>query len=135
MVQLGAALQGACSLTELSLSCFKQHATHAAVMDALKQLPALRSFSLFLNPVPRAHHAAVGAALGALLATNLPGLRILRAAEQLGDEGLAPLLDGLAANTHLRELKCGPHDASLAFARDRLEPAMAALAARAPAAP
>jgi hypothetical protein len=50
---------------------------------------------------------------------------------QLGDRDLAPLLDGLAANTHLRELECEDNDPSEEFERDRLEPALAALAARA----
>jgi hypothetical protein len=76
--------------------------------------------------------AAFGHALGALLAANLPSLHTLRAtACNLGDEGVAALLDGLAANTHLRELDCRFNDLSDAFERDRLTPALAALAARA----
>jgi hypothetical protein len=49
----------------------------------------------------------------------------------LGDDGLAPLLDGLAANTHLRWLDCRDNEPSEAFERDELMPALAALAARA----
>jgi hypothetical protein len=76
--------------------------------------------------------AAFGHALGALLAANLPSLRALRVGYcNLGDEGLAPILDGLAANTHLRELSCFYNQPSEAFQRDRLVPALAALAARA----
>jgi hypothetical protein len=45
---------------------------------------------------------------------------------------LVPLLDGLAANTNLRQLNCDvDNDLSEAFKRDRLDPALAALAARA----
>jgi hypothetical protein len=40
-------------------------------------------------------------------------------------------LSGLAANTHLRHLECTLNDRSEAFQRDRLAPALAALAARA----
>ena len=76
--------------------------------------------------------AAAGHALGALLGANLPSLRTLRVNRcLLGDEGLAPLLDGLAANTHLRTLQCRINDPGIAFERERLKPALAALAARA----
>ena len=46
------------------------------------------------------------------------------------DEFLAPLLDGLAANTHLHRLRCSGNSPIEALARDRLAPAKAALAAR-----
>jgi len=63
---------------------------------------------------------------------NLPSLRTLLVNRcLLSDEGLAPLLDGLAANTHLRTLQCRINDPSFDFERDRLAPALAALAARA----
>jgi hypothetical protein len=77
--------------------------------------------------------AAFGRALGALLRANLPRLRTLCLRYcGLGDEALAPLLDGLADNTHLRELDCvRNYLLTEAFTRDRLEPALAALAARA----
>ncbi len=72
-----------------------------------------------------------GRALGALLSANLPSLRTLDVRQcQLGDEGLAPLLDGLAANTHLRELDCSSNHLSAVFERDQLAPALAELAAR-----
>jgi Leucine-rich repeat (LRR) protein len=70
--------------------------------------------------------------LGALLSANLPSLRTLSVTGcNLGDEGLALLLDGLAANTHLRKLDCPLNDPSEAFKRNRLDPTLAALAARA----
>ena len=70
--------------------------------------------------------------MGALLRVNQPSLRLLHVNFcGLGDEGLAPLLDGLATNTHLRKLNCEINLMSEAFRRDRLAPALAALAARA----
>ncbi len=72
-------------------------------------------------------------ALTALLRANLPCLRTLVVDDcRLGDGGMALLLDGLAANTHLRKLSClGANYMSTAFERKRLEPALTALAARA----
>jgi hypothetical protein len=73
-----------------------------------------------------------GQALGALLAANMPSLRTLMVdCCNLGDEGLEQLLVGLAANTHLRVLSCDGNNPSEAFERDRLIPALDALAARA----
>ena len=44
---------------------------------------------------------------------------------------MAALLDGLAANTHLRFLDCDyQNDLSAAFVRDRLAPAVAVMVAR-----
>ena len=74
---------------------------------------------------------AAGHALGALLNANLPSLRVLRVNDcQLGDNGLGWLLDGLANNTHLRELDCRDNDESIGFQRDMVFPAVAMLAAR-----
>jgi hypothetical protein len=85
------------------------------------------SFSRFEDNV------AAGRAIGALLGANLPTLHTLGVvACQLGDEGMEPLLDGLAANTHLRELDCHPgNDVSRAFLLRRMEPAVTAVQARA----
>jgi hypothetical protein len=99
------------------------------LLDAAAALPALSESDLSLSHVQDT--VAAGQALGALLRANLPSVRTLIVDNcHLGDEGLAPLLDGLAANTHLRELDCKDNDASEAFERDRLTPALAALAAR-----
>jgi hypothetical protein len=104
--------------------------TVTELLDAAASLPALSELSLTSS---RAQDTtAFGQALGGLLSANLPSLRTLRVtACGLGDEALAPLLDGLAANTHLRELDCRYNYPSVAFERDRLAPALAALAARA----
>jgi hypothetical protein len=109
-------------------------ATQRAVtelLNAVVSLPALNvlnlSFSRFEDNV------AAGRAIGALLGANLPTLHTLGVvACQLGDEGMEPLLDGLAANTHLRELDCHPgNDVSRAFLLRRMEPAVTAVQARA----
>jgi hypothetical protein len=98
------------------------------LLDVAAALPALSTLDLCQSHVQDA--AAFGRALGALLAANLPNLHTLRVDHcHLGDEGLAPLLDGLAANTHLRELDCYENGISWAFGHNRLTPALAALAA------
>ena len=106
------------------------HGTVTGLLDAVAYLPALTELDLRFSRVQ--DPAAFGHCLGALLSANLLSLRTLRVdACQLGDEGLAPLLDGLAANTHLRLLDCLGNYPSETFERDRLEPALAALVARA----
>jgi hypothetical protein len=101
------------------------------LLDAAASLPALSVLDVSNSRV--SDKAATGRAFGALLSADLPSLHTLDVSRSgLGDEGLAPLLDGLASNTHLRQLDCLMHnDLSEAFKRDRLDPALAALAARA----
>jgi hypothetical protein len=138
MVQLGAALRGARSLMCLWLSGIDlfQYASYGAVLDAVPELPALTKLNLALNQIrPPASRAAAGRAMGALLAADPPSLRVLNVMFcGLRDDGMAPLLDGLAANTQLRQLRCddSAHNGAVsdAFWRDRLAPALAALAAR-----
>jgi hypothetical protein len=104
--------------------------TVTELLDAVAALPALTQLSLGTIEVQDVVDA--GRAIGALLRGNLPNLRIVRVYNcHLGDEGLAPLLDGLAVNTHLHELMCFGNDPSTAFQRNRLAPALAALAVRA----
>jgi hypothetical protein len=101
-----------------------------ALLDAAAALPALSELDLGYAALQ--DPAEGGRALAALLRADLPTLRTLNVTHiQFGDEGLAALLDGLAANTHLRELHCEHNFMSEAFQRDRLAPALAALAARA----
>jgi hypothetical protein len=134
---LCAALRACPTLTHLSISVNTfnpvggaNRGTVTELLDAAAALPALSeldmSYSTFQDP------ASAGRALGALLGANLPSVRKLNVCGcVLGDVGLAPLLDGLAANTHLRELDCQNNHLSVAFKRDRLRPALAALATRA----
>lgn len=137
MPVLCAALRSCPTLTFLSVQLNPPGgATRCAVaelLDAAAALPALTELNLNFSTVQDTaqDNVAFGRALGALLRANLQSLRTLRvAACNLGDEGLAPLLAGLAANTHLRKLDCDGNGPSDAFVRDRLYPALAALAAR-----
>ena len=134
MPALCAALRGCRTLKHLSLELHPPGgATRRAVtelFDTVASLPALTELDLSNSWVR--DKAAFGRDLGALLLIDQPSLRTLDLFNcQLGDEGLAPLLDGLAANTHLRELNCGMNDPSGDFKRDELDPALAELAARA----
>jgi hypothetical protein len=131
---LCAALRACHTLTQLELPFSPPAGANrralVELLDAVAALPALTELNLnwsrFLD------FADAGHALGALLSANLPSLRTLSVTGcNLGDEGLALLLDGLAANTHLRKLDCPLNDPSEAFKRNRLDPTLAALAARA----
>ena len=111
------------------------HHVFAGLFSAAAALPALTELLVYSYcAVSEQHKATAGQALGALLAANSPSLRRLDVEWcHLGDEGVAPLLEGLAQNTHLRSLECGYNHVTETFERDVLEPAMAALAARADA--
>jgi hypothetical protein len=99
------------------------------LLDAAAALPALASLNLRWSAFQDG--AAAGHAFGALLGANPPSLRTLDVSCcRLGDEGVAALLPGLAANTHLHNLHCGYNSMSEAFKRGQLRPALAALAAR-----
>ena len=132
--RLCATLQACRALTELSLGMGLQGGaapgTVTQLLAAAATLPSLLTLELFLCHFQDA--VATGHSLGAFLASNLPSLRRLNVQHcEIGDGGLAPLLDGLALNTHLHHLGCRQgNDVSEAFLRDRLEPALAVLAAR-----
>jgi hypothetical protein len=114
------------------------------LLDAAASLPALTELDLNGSTVQDTEdededddeddeqdNVAFGRALGALLRANLPSLHTLRVDScWLGDEGMAALLDGLAANTHLRWLDTDENYVSDDFEEDHLLPALAALAAR-----
>jgi Ran GTPase-activating protein (RanGAP) involved in mRNA processing and transport len=104
--------------------------TGTQLSDALATLPALTVLdvsSSMVHDLP----AESGRALGAVIAANRPSLRTLRMCDcDLGDDGVAALLAGLAANTHLRCLDCRHNGVSAAFERRLLTPALAALKAR-----
>ena len=131
--QLSAALRDARTLTAIEYvqTGVFEHGGHAALLDALQDLPALHTVSFLQERAPPELRAALSRALGALLAADPPSLRKLSVAGcSLGDEDVAPLLDGLALNTHLRHFNCEYNDLTEAFERDRVAPALAALAAR-----
>jgi hypothetical protein len=98
-----------------------------ALITALTAHPSVRELCLMNNRVHADATAAVGAALGALVAANAPALRELYVSfSSLGDVGLAPLFAALPRNTHLRVLHCELNAISDAFARDRFLPAIRA---------
>jgi hypothetical protein len=71
--------------------------------------------------------SALGAALAALVAADAPALHVLDCAwNSLRDSGLAPIVEALTVNRHLRELDLGWNGMSEAFARERLLPAVRA---------
>jgi hypothetical protein len=127
---LAAALRATDALKMLCLqraNVWHDVAAGETLLHALTAHPSIRCVQLNKNIVRAADRARVGASLGALVGANAPALVAFRVpACNLGDEGLAPLVDALAGNTHLRELDCASNDMSEAFALERLQPALLA---------
>jgi hypothetical protein len=127
---LAAALRANTTLTELCLlraNVWHDAAAGETLLQGLTAHPSVQTVNLGLNEVADADRARAGASLGALVAANAPALNeliIFRCA--LGDEGLGPLVDALAANAHLRKLECSCNGMSVAFALERLQPALLA---------
>jgi hypothetical protein len=68
---------------------------------------------------------AFGAALAALIAADAPALQALVCFQNcLGYYGLAPIVEALALNRHLRELDLRANYMREEFARERLLPAV-----------
>jgi hypothetical protein len=87
-----------------------------ALLGALTGHVSVRTLNLSRNSAPAAAAAAVGTALGALVASNAPSLTQLDVSYcNLRDDGLRPLLEALARNTHLRMLRCHNNGAGGAF--------------------
>jgi hypothetical protein len=73
------------------------------------------------------NRSAFAAALAALIAADAPALHVLDFSNNsLGDAGLAPILEALALNRHLRELDLRGNGMSEAFERERVLPAVRA---------
>jgi hypothetical protein len=127
---LAAALRANSTLTSLALNSarvFDDPAAAAELLGALHGHVSLRVLSLWSNLVEVADRAAVGAALGSLVAANAPALTQLDVAWcWLGDDGLRALFAALPRNTHLRTLHCSHNGISAAFARTVLLPAVRA---------
>jgi hypothetical protein len=127
---LAGALRANRTLTALQLvelNLWRDADAAVTLLGALAAHPSLRKLDVSFNAVPRARRAAVGAALGALLAADAPALTELRIHRcRLGDAGTAPLFEALRANTHLRTLVCGGNQITDAFAADVLLPAVRA---------
>jgi hypothetical protein len=125
---LAAALRANSTLTSLTLKgvgVFRDAAAGAELLGALTGHARLRVLNLGGNAMLAAHQAAVGAALGALVAAN--ALSELEVSEcNLGERGMRALVAALPANTHLRALDCGGNGIGRAFASDVLLPAVRA---------
>ena len=126
---LAAALRATRTLRELVLfgiGLWRDPALAAPVLQALTGHPCVRLLDFSVN---NARHAAVhvGRLLAAVVAANAPALRVFNVQIcGLGDAGLTPLLNALAANTHLCELNLGGNDASPRFVRSVMVPAQRA---------
>jgi hypothetical protein len=106
---------------------FDDVAAAAELLGALTGHASLRILCLQGNDVEPADRAAVGAALGALVAANAPALTHLDVSFcNLRTNGLRALLEALPRNSHLRTLDCTYNDMSVAFARKVLLPAVRA---------
>jgi hypothetical protein len=131
---LGAALRANTSLTALSLQdvgLFDDCAVGIVLLGSLSAHPSLRSVCVALNS-SAAHlgpplQQALGAALAAVVLANSPALHTLDFGYcRLHDAGLAPVIDALRHNTHLRSVHCGGNGMSAALAQGVLLPAVRA---------
>jgi len=96
-------------------------ASTATLLRALCGHPTLRTLCAAAGGSP------VAPAVAAVIAADAPSLTTLDVSgNSLGDEGLGTVLDALAHNTHLRELRLHDNEMSAALARDRLLPAVRA---------
>jgi hypothetical protein len=125
---LSAALRANRTLTSLTLADVGLWADAPAAVTLLGALTghaSLRTLECDANSVwDEAAAAAIGVALGALLAADAPALEELDVTDcDLGDEGLGPLVDALPRNSHLRALHLAGNGISTGFAAHRLLPA------------
>jgi hypothetical protein len=98
-----------------------------SLLGALVGHPSLRQLWILWGKTPEDNSSAFGAALGALVAADAPALRDLNLSNSdLRDAGLAPIVEALALNRHLRTLDVCWNAMSEAFARERLLPAVRA---------
>jgi hypothetical protein len=123
------ALRVNATLTKLVLFeaglCEDMHVAES-LLGALVGHPSLRELRVTCEPA--VDSSAFGAALAALIAADAPALHVLVCSDNhaFGDVGLAPIVEALARNRHLRELHCGHSCMSETFARERLLPAVRA---------
>ena len=98
------------------------------LLGALVGHTSLRELRIVSEETVAEDRVALGAALAALVAADAPALHVLCCASiyHLGDAGLAPIVDALALNRHLRELNVWRSGMSAQFAHERLLPAVRA---------
>ena len=127
---LADALRGAHALTSLELygvGLFEDVEAGTLLLGALMAHPSLQT--LVVSGEVTRHQEALGAALAAIVAANAPALRqVSFDRNALGDFGLAPILDALARNRHLRVLDIRRNAMSEELARAALLPAVRACA-------
>ena len=132
---VGDALRATTVLVSLRLEGLR-HIDCAAAVELVRALvshTSLSSLSVSFSDeeehgVPCAEVAALCTELGALVAADAPALLKLdlRVASTFEGEGLAPIVDVLRHNRHLRELTMWNHRMSESFACGRLLPAVTA---------
>jgi hypothetical protein len=97
------------------------------LLGALVGHLSLRELHIFEENTTEENRIAFGTALAALIAADAPALQLLNcSSNRLGDVGLAPIVEVLALNRHLRELDVGYNGMSEAFVLERLLPAVRA---------
>ena len=116
------------TLTELKLCeaqlCLDIDAA-GILLGALVGHPSLRELWISGDKAAAEDRNAFGTAVAALIAADAPALFSLVCWNTaLGDEGLAPIVEALALNRHLRELDLDCNGMSEAFAREQLLPAV-----------
>ena len=98
-----------------------------ALLGGLVGHRSLRELRLHGEETDEEDCGAFGAALAALIAADAPALHVLDCVNNaLGDAGMAPIVEALPLNHHLRELDCRINGMSAAFARDQLMPVVQA---------
>jgi hypothetical protein len=98
-----------------------------AILGALVGHHSLRTLEVACATDLVPHCSALGNALAELIAADAPALHVLACqGNSLADAGLAPIVDALTLNRHLRELHVLGNDMSEQFARERLLPAVRA---------
>ena len=124
----GEAVRTNVTLLELSLvraNVWRDADAAAAVFASITAHPHLRKVGLCGNAVANREQAS--AAIAELLTVNAPALQQLDLSGcGFGDEGMDPIVDALASNTHLRTLKLYTDDVSAFFRHTRLLPAATA---------
>jgi hypothetical protein len=127
--QLAAALRANSTLQRLELhgiSLWGEPGAATILLCALINHSSVRELSLAGNQVDDNSRAVAVALVSAMLRANTP-LRLLKLDDcNLRDEGLGPVVDALARNTHLTRLDIGDNNRTKAFMRDRLLPAVRA---------